>query len=77
MDTTPKKTIRARFDGKVFVPEETIELPVGATVTLQLPQPSMTQEEWKEFVFRFSGCIDDPTFVEPEDLPEREVPSFD
>ncbi len=75
MDST-NKTIRARFDGKVFVPEENVELPVGATVTLQLPSSGMTQQEWVEFIEKFSGCISDPTFVEPEDLPEREVPSF-
>jgi predicted DNA-binding antitoxin AbrB/MazE fold protein len=29
-------TIRARFDGKVFIPEQPVELPVGQIVEIQL-----------------------------------------
>lgn len=73
---SPSKTVKARFDGKVFVPEEKVELPVGATVTFHFSQSGQTEAEWREFIERFSGCIDDPSFVEPEDLPDREVPAL-
>ncbi len=29
-------TIRAHFDGKVFVPDETVDVPVGAPLELQV-----------------------------------------
>ncbi len=34
-------SIRAHFDGKVFVPDETVDVPVGAPLALQIePVPS-------------------------------------
>lgn len=33
-------TVRARFDGKVFVPETTVQLPVGEVVEIPVPDSS-------------------------------------
>lgn len=30
-------TVKARFDGRVFVPEETVDLPVGSVLTIAIP----------------------------------------
>lgn len=35
-----KAAIRARFDGKVFVPEEPVDLPEGERVLIQVVAPS-------------------------------------
>jgi hypothetical protein len=36
-------TVKARFDGRVFVPEEIVDLPVGVVLTIPLPErPSQT-----------------------------------
>lgn len=32
-------TVKARFDGRVFVPEEPVDLPVGQAVDIQIPPP--------------------------------------
>jgi hypothetical protein len=36
-------TLRARFDGKVLVPEEAIDLPVGQTLTFHLEPAEQTE----------------------------------
>ena len=33
-------TIRAHFDGKVFVPDEPVQIPAGSDVTLEIAQPA-------------------------------------
>jgi hypothetical protein len=32
-------TVKARFDGRVFVPEQPVNLPVGFTLEIPLPPP--------------------------------------
>ncbi len=59
------------------MPEKQVELPVGTTVYIHLISTADVDERRKRVFLSLCGSIDDPTFVEPEDLPERDVPSFD
>jgi hypothetical protein len=34
------RTIKAHFDGKVFVPDEPVDVPVGESVTVEVPAPA-------------------------------------
>lgn len=36
-------TVAAQFDGKVFVPEQPVDLPAGTKVEIALPQPPRKQ----------------------------------
>ena len=76
MDAQPHHTIKAKFDGKVFVPEGDVQLPIGASVTIDLSNGARSLEDRKKAFLNLIGSISDPTFVEPEDLPEREVPKL-
>jgi hypothetical protein len=44
-------TIKARFDGKVFIPCEPVEIPVGWQVEIAVPSPppELTPEQLKEW----------------------------
>lgn len=33
-------TVKARFDGRVFIPEQPVDLPVGQAVDVQIPTPT-------------------------------------
>ena len=35
-------TVKARFDGRVFVPEQPVDLPVGQAVEIPIPPPTTT-----------------------------------
>lgn len=37
------QTVKARFDGRVFIPEQPVELPVGSVVEFTLTQPVVTE----------------------------------
>jgi hypothetical protein len=43
------QTIRAHFDGKVIVPDEPVQLPVGQSlrVHLEVSAPPAPQDEWE------------------------------
>jgi hypothetical protein len=50
-DEETMATVRAKFDGRAFVPCESVELPVGTTVEVFLPRPprKLTTEEIQEW----------------------------
>ena len=66
--------IKAHYDGKVIVPDEPVDLPVGEPIEAELRVPSLrhdrraqTQAEWEEF----SACVVDGLRL-PEDAFRRE-----
>ena len=75
MSTTPMEVhVRARYDGRVFVPESPLDLPVGATLEGEVWRPGAgrprTSEEWKAFVGRTAGAWEGfDEYEDPEDLP--------
>lgn len=77
MDTPGTPTIKAKFDGKVFVPKEPVEFPVGSTVTINFLASNLTLEERANSFSSLIGAIKDSSFDEPEDLPARDVPNID
>lgn len=78
----------AEFDGRVFVPQQPVELPVGTKVAVSLPQSSVspmqrprepTQEErreWQEFIALLNSS--DPCFPTVEDAlgQSRKYPGY-
>ena len=69
----------ARFDGKVLVPEGTFDAAPGTLVRFwtTTEAPSRTPEEVQALLDSTAGAWADFDFVEPEELPLREVGSFD
>ena len=65
MDMT---TIRAHFDGKVFVPDEPVDLPVGEAVEVSVHQapPTPETESLGDAILRFAK--EQPT-IDRGDLP--------
>lgn len=69
-------TVRARFDGRVLIPEEPVDLPVGDDLVLQLqtPQPReepVTPEIIQQRLQRLEstfGLLDTPVLVPDEAL---------
>ena len=67
--------VRTRFDGRVFVPEAPLDLPVGATLEGTAWGPTVagkprTTEEWRSFFGRTAGAwADFEEYEDPEDLP--------
>ncbi len=48
-------TVKAKFDGRAFVPCETVELPVGTTVEVLVPDPQRkltaeAMQEWQQIL---------------------------
>ena len=77
-------TVHAIYDGRAFVPIESIELPVGSRLTGRVDAPPatveartmpdgrprpQTPEEWREYLDGVAGAWADFDFVEPEELP--------
>jgi len=66
-------TVSAHFDGRVFVPDGPVSLPVGTRVTLAIPETSAGGEpppigpedqEWNEIVAQIRAGEPDPPTVE-------------
>lgn len=69
--------VRLRYIDGVFRPMEPIDLPEGTELEATIPQPAMSQEEWRAFLDRLEGAWGDQEFEEPEDppiIPERIFP---
>lgn len=63
-------TVRVHFDGKVFVPDEPVNIPVGTPLHVIIPakqQDSSNAEVWK----RLDALADECTVEGPPDLAER------
>ncbi|HEV3146900.1 MAG TPA: hypothetical protein VGZ47_23635 [Gemmataceae bacterium] len=63
-------TIRAEFDGRVFVPAQTIDLPAGTTVEVVVPmaarQPTEQEaQEWRLILDEIRAAP--PAFSSPEE----------
>ena len=66
MDTKPITVrVRTRFDGKVFVPEEPLDMPPGTTLEGDARRP-LTPEDVQRFR-DLAGSWEDFDFEEPED----------
>jgi len=73
MSTAPFSVhVRTRFDGRVFVPEEPVDLPPGSTLEGNAKRPQ-SPEDWKAFVASTAGAWADFDFEEPEELPWDDV----
>jgi len=61
-------TMKAEFDGRVFVPYEPVELPAGTKVEVIIPPRKPTEEEnrqWQEFLKKLRAS--EPYFPTLED----------
>jgi hypothetical protein len=76
MDTPGMRTIKAKFDGKVFVPTEPVEFPIGSTVTVAYAKQDLNQMEWHVLIDQLAGASDDPTFKVHPDLPNDRAESW-
>lgn len=60
--------LQARFDGRVFIPAQSVDLPVGMRVEVLAPPPPETPEqrqEWDRFQQELSATT--PTFPSVEE----------
>ncbi len=57
----------AVFDGKTFVPSESLDLPIG-TVLDGIVKPLTTQEEWLAFLDSVEGAWVGTDMEEPDEL---------
>ena len=62
-------TVRARFDGKVFVPETAVQLPVGEVVEIAVPDSMGPPRGSPAAILK---AINELPQVRPEDVDEME-----
>lgn len=65
-------TIKAHFDGKVFVPDEPVDLPKDQPVVVQ-PDPAAPRQYKKRWLGRFPGQI---KMAEDFDAPLEEFKDY-
>jgi hypothetical protein len=69
MSTAPFSVhVRTRFDGRVFVPEEPVNLPLGSTLEGDAKRPQNTEEKIG-LLQSLAGAWADFDFEEPLDHP--------
>ena len=68
--------VRTRFDGRVFVPEEPVDMPAGTMLEGTARRP-LSPDEIQAILDSTAGAWADFDFIEPEELPYDKEESID